>query len=146
MEQKRLPLKRKQNKKKTDNEGRILILDVFINDSEYILIKLYIANTAKSKSMHWANYTLNKSKKQLIMAWDFNLFFDSKLHEQGGNPTLKKKSWAKLIEFKETHQLHDPERLRNTKSKQFTFTQKNSSGFVQRKLDAYRFWILFKNL
>ena len=36
------------------------------------------------------------------MAGDFNLFFDSILEAQGGNPTLKKKSLAKLIEFKET--------------------------------------------
>ena len=40
--------------------------------------------------------------KQLVMAGDFNLFFDSILEAQGGNPTLKKKSLAKLIEFKET--------------------------------------------
>ena len=33
------------NKQETDKEGRILILDVSINDSEYILINLYNANT-----------------------------------------------------------------------------------------------------
>ena len=32
-------------KQQTDKEGRILILDVSINDSEYILINLYNANT-----------------------------------------------------------------------------------------------------
>ena len=36
------------------------------------------------------------------MAGDFNLVFNSKFEAQGGNPTLKKKSLAKLIEFKET--------------------------------------------
>ena len=39
------------------------------------------------------------------MTGDFNLFFDSKLEAQGGNPTLKKKSLAKLIECKETYDL-----------------------------------------
>ena len=39
------------------------------------------------------------------MARDFNLFFDSKLDIQGGNPTLKKKPPAKLIEFKEIFEL-----------------------------------------
>ena len=34
-------------KKQTDHNGRILILDVSINDSEYILINLYNANTEK---------------------------------------------------------------------------------------------------
>ena len=34
-------------KQKTDKEGRILILDVSMNDSEYILINLYITPTLK---------------------------------------------------------------------------------------------------
>ena len=41
------------------------------------------------------------------MAGDFNLFFNSKLEAQGGNPTLKKKYLVKLIEFKETYDLCD---------------------------------------
>ena len=36
---------RNVKKQQTDKEGRILILDVPINDSEYILINLYNANT-----------------------------------------------------------------------------------------------------
>ena len=80
--------------------------------------------------------------KQLVMAWDFNFFFNSKLEAQGGNPTLKKKSLAKLIEFKETYDLCDIWRVRNTKSKRFTFTQKHSSGFIQRRLD----YILISNI
>ena len=32
-------------KQQTDKEGRVLILNVSINDSEYILINLYNANT-----------------------------------------------------------------------------------------------------
>ena len=41
------------------------------------------------------------------MAGVFNSFFNSKLEAQGRNPTLKKKSLAKLIEFKETYDLCD---------------------------------------
>ena len=47
--------------------------------------------------------------KQLVMTGYFNLFFDSKLEAQGGNPTSIKKSLAKLIEFKETYDLCDME-------------------------------------
>ena len=35
----------------------------------------------------------------------FNLFFDSKLDVQGGNPTIKKKSLAKIVELKESYDL-----------------------------------------
>ena len=79
--------------------------------------------------------------KQLVMAGDFNLFFNSELEAQGGNPTLKKKSLAKLNEFKETYDLCDIWRVRNTKSKRFTFTQKHFSDFIQRRLD----YILISN-
>ena len=41
------------------------------------------------------------------MAGDFNLFLDSKLDAQGGNPTIKKKSLAKLIELKKPYDLCD---------------------------------------
>ena len=33
----------------TDKEGRILILDVSVNDSEYMLVNLYNANTEKEQ-------------------------------------------------------------------------------------------------
>ena len=66
---------------------------------------------------------------------DFNLFVDSKLDEQGGNSTIEKNSLAKLIEFKESYDLCDIYRARNTKSRRFNFTQKHSSGFIQRRLD-----------
>ena len=69
------------------------------------------------------------------MAGDFNLLFDSKLDAQGGNPTMKKKSLAKLIELKESYDLCDIWRVRNKKSRQCTFTQQHSSGFIQRRLD-----------
>ena len=69
-------------------------------------------------------------EKQIIMAGDFNLFFDSKLGAQDGNLTVKKKSLAKPIELKESYDLCDIWRVRNTKSRWFTLTQKHSSGFI----------------
>ena len=104
MEQERLSLKEEQ----TDKEGRILILDVSINDSEYILINLCNTNTENEQiDVLSSLFDLLEEfdispTKQLVMAEDFNLFFNSKLEAQGGNPTLKKKSLAKLIEFKGT--------------------------------------------
>ena len=67
------------NKQETDKEGRILILDVSVSDSEYILINLYNANTEKEQIDVLNNmfvllekFDINK-KSQLIMAGDFNL-------------------------------------------------------------------------
>ena len=44
--------------KETDKEGRIWILDVSINDSEYILINLYNANTEREQIDELNNMTV----------------------------------------------------------------------------------------
>ena len=59
----------------------------------------------------------NISTEQIILGDDFNLYFDSLLENQGGNPILKI-SIAKLIALKNTFELW---RLRNPKIKRFTF-------------------------
>ena len=71
------------------------------------------------------------------MAWDFNLFFNSKLDAAGGNPTLKRKSLAQHIERKEAYDFCDIWIIRNKKVKLFTFTQQHSSGFIQCRLDYF---------
>ena len=134
-------------KQYTDKEGCVLILDVSINHSEYILINLYNANTENEQTNVLSSlFELSEEfdispAKQLVMVGDFNLFFNSKLEAHGGNPTLKKKSLAKLIEFKETYDLFHIWRVGYRKSKRFTFTQKYSSDFIQRRLD----YILISN-
>ena len=130
-------------KQQTDHNDRILILDVTINDSKYILINLYNVNTEKEQLEMLSNlFALLKTfdidpNKHIIMAENFNLFFNSKLDVVGGKPALKRKSLAKLIELKEAYDLCDIWRKRNTKVKQFTFTQEHSSGFVQRRRNYF---------
>ena len=117
------------------------------------MINLCNANTEKEQSEVLNNlFALLKTfdinpNKHIIMAEDFNLFFNSNLDAAGGNPTLKRKSLAKLIELKEPYDLCDIWRVRNTKVKQFTFTQQHSSGFIQRRLDYFFLSrMVFKNL
>ena len=76
-------------KQETDKEGRILIIDVSINDSEYILINLFNANTENeqidvlnSLSKLLEDFDISLAK-QLVVTGDFNLFFNSKLEAQG---------------------------------------------------------------
>ena len=64
------------------------------------------------------------------MAESFILLFDSKLDVKGENPTINKKSLAKIIGLKGKYHLCDKWRVTDMKSKQFTFAQKNSSSFI----------------
>ena len=75
--------------------------------------------------------------KQIVLAGDFNFFFDTSLESYGGKPTLKKKSIAKFIELKEKFDLCDIWRIRNPKTKRYTFRQKHVSGLIQRRLDNF---------
>ena len=79
----------------------------------------------------------NIVNRNVIPGGDFSLFFNTSLETQGRNPILKKKSFAKLIEIKETLDLCDIWRIRNPKSKLFTFHQNHVSGRIQRRLDYF---------
>ena len=125
------------------SESRISILDVDIDDENFILINLYNPNTEAEQLK-----TLSKLKEMLtklhltqnnniICAGDFNLLFNIKLESYGGNPVFKKRSVRKIFELKETYNLTDIWRIRNPKAKQYTFRQKHVSGFLQRRLDYF---------
>ena len=80
----------------------------------------------------------NIVNKNVILGGNFNLFFNTSIEEiQGRNPILKKKSLTKLIEIKKTLDLCDIWRIRNPKSKCFTFHQNHVSGRIQRRLDHF---------
>ena len=61
------------------------------------------------------------SDKHMVLAGDFNFFFDTSLDSYGGKPTLKKKSTAKSIELREKFDLCDIQRIKNPKTKRYTF-------------------------
>ena len=74
------------------------------------------------------------TKKNIVFGGDFNLIFDCKFDASGGNPILKKKSLAKLIEIKETLYLCDIWGIRNSNVRCFTFRQNHVSIFFERRL------------
>ena len=71
------------------------------------------------------------SNKQIVVGGDFNLIFCCKIETNGGNPVLKKKSLAKLIEINERLNLCDIWRIRNP--------PKNVTHFI-----GIRFLVSFK--
>ena len=127
--------------KKIDKNGRILILDVKVDESNFALVNIYNPNTDTEQvaTLHDLDKMLETIKdlydKQIVLAGDFNFFFDTFLESYGWKPNLKKKSIAKFIELKEKFDLRDIWRIRNPKTKKFTFRLKHVSGLIQRRLD-----------
>ena len=78
-----------------DSEGRILILEVEIENENYLLINLYNANTEieQLKTLNILSTLLeqiqNIGEKSIILDGDFNFYFNEKLETSGGSPLLK---------------------------------------------------------
>ena len=81
--------------KLSDNDGRILILDVDIDDKNFTLINLYNPNikAKQLKTLSKLTEMLTKlhltQNNNIICARDFNLLFNIKVESYGGNPILK---------------------------------------------------------
>ena len=78
--------------------------------------------------------------KQIIIAGDFNLFFDSNLEARGDKTILKEKSVARMVELKEEYDLCDIWGIRNPLEELFTFRQNHSSYILNHTLD-YIFYL-----
>ena len=82
--------------RKTDKNGCLLLLDVAVDEQNFVRVNLYNANTVKDQlnTINELSGILkgvnNINAKQIILGGDFNLYFDSLLESQGGNPISKK--------------------------------------------------------
>ena len=126
-----------------DKAGRILVIEAKIDDDTLLLVNIYNSNTESEQLLTLSELCLmldnidNLSNKKIIFGGDFNMIFDPILEAQGGNPVLKKKSIAKIIQIKENLDLCDIWRIRNPNRKRYTFRQTHVSGFIQRRLDYF---------
>ena len=131
----------KVKKEIADPNGRYLIMHITLGDTNYILTNIYNENEEKDQLV-----LLDEVETQIdslglclegdvIMAGDFNFYFDKKLDAIGGNPKTKNKSIAKFLHMKEKYDLVDIWRVRNKNKKRYTFRQNHYSGHLQRRLD-----------
>ena len=129
------------NKQKTDKTGRMLILDVMLDRGQYILIKLYNADTETEKCKIFNElqslskfFDINQNKI-IIFAGDFNIFFVSKLETRGSKSLPQKKSIIKVVDTKESLDICDIWRIRNSTRQNFTFRQNHFIGFIECRLN-----------
>ena len=140
----------KISNKKRDNFRCILVIEVKIDDSVFVvLINIYNANT-ESEQLHTLNDLINIleifkdiQSKSAVLGGDFNVTLNPSLDSEDGKPVIKKKTIAKLIQITENLDIW---RIHKPKRKRFTYRQHHSTGFIQRRLDYFSYLILFKNL
>ena len=140
-----------QINKISDKSGRILLFEATVDDTVFVLINIYNANTESEQLQTLLDLVsiIDKVKdiqsKNIVLGGDFNVIFDISLESLGGNPCLKKKSIAKLIQIKEKFDLCDIWRIRNPKIKRFTFRQQHISGLFKEDLITFFFLMYYKN-
>ena len=77
---------------KNNDQGTFLILDIKICDKELLVVNSYNANTEKellntlTKLSEMLNSIPNVINKNTTLGGDFNLFSNTSLETQGGNP------------------------------------------------------------
>ena len=128
---------------KRANLGRILVIEVKIDQSDFVLINIYKANT-NSEQLHTLKDLINIlenfediQNKSVVLGGDFNVILNPSLDLEVGKPVIKKKTIAKLIQITENLDLCDNWRIGNSKRKRFTFRQHHSTSFIQRSLDCF---------
>ena len=139
-------------KERKDSQGRILILEVSLNDSIIIFINLYNANTEIEhlKTFDALENLLEDFEilpdKNIIFGGDFNLFFDQDLEASGGTANLKHKSIARIIKLKEKRDLCDIWNIRNEKKRRYTFRKITSLVSYKEDWIIFLFQIPFKSM
>ena len=82
--------------KKNGKKWSPFTLDVAIDERNFLLVNLYNVNIEKDQLntindlIEMLKSVSNISANQIILGVDFNLYFDSLLESQHGNPKLKK--------------------------------------------------------
>ena len=122
--------------KEIDKNGHILILDVKLDETNFVLVNVYDADTKTEQvaTLLDLDKMLETIKdlydKQLVLAGNFNFFFNTSLKSYGGKSTLKNKYITKFIKLKEKFDLCDIWKIRNPKTRRYTFRQKHVSGLI----------------
>ena len=126
-------------KEMKDSRGRILMLKGIIQNSKYLLINFYNANTEQQQvdTLKEVSSMLDQidldSEYKLIWGGDFNFYFDLSLEEDGGKPSIRLMSLSKFESINQKIDLCNVWRIRNHDSRRFTYCSK--STFPQCRLN-----------
>ena len=97
----------------SDENGRVMILEILIDDSVFNLINFYNANIENEQiqifnelNMLLSNLDLS-SENHIIFAGNFNLLLNHALDAKGHSPSLKKYFLSKLLKIKHKLDLYD---------------------------------------
>ena len=96
-----------------DNNGRFIIMYAYVQDKPFLLVNYYAPNDegGQVQTLSEINNIIDKIgieiNTSIIWGGDFNLYFDTFLDADGGNPKLKINSLSRLISMMEENKLSE---------------------------------------
>ncbi len=132
----------------TDEEGRVLLIDITVEDHDFILCNIYAPTKDKAREQQ---LFLNKLKdlltpyidRDLLIGGDYNICQFPEIDKKGGVKETQLPFAKEILSFKEEFQLEDSWRLRHPTLSRFTRREKTKGGYVQSRLD---YWLTSKHL
>jgi len=123
--------------KQKDKWGRILIVDIKINNTRLSLCNLYAPNDDTPEFFDQAfNLLSNLDNEYMIVGGDFNLVFNTNIDKKGGRPTTHVKCKQCLLGWMEEFDLIDI--WRHDNPQKFKYTWKSyRKPFVFCRLDFF---------
>ena len=112
----------------TDSEGRLLLLNIEINENILTIVNIYAPNNAKLRNNFFKNLNsfINKnSTGQLILGGDYNNIISSIDSKHNSKPLNLKKTGSNLYKLIKSLKLKDVWREKNPNKSQFTWSRKD---------------------
>ena len=125
-----------------DPNGRYILLNIIIDEQNYILLNYYAPTKDKPKEQmeyfeQIKSLMCNYVDQPLILAGDFNTCLNPKIDKIGGK-TEKQSDYAKqILNTMDELNLADIWRVRNSDTLHFTRRQNTKSGMVHSRLDFF---------
>ena len=131
---------------KLDENGRYVLLNLEIENSQYTLINVYANNDSKNRNIFFQTISSlieNNSEGSLIIGGDMNDTLESKdrIYRNEANTATKSKPVANLNKMIKDHNLCDI--WRNTHEQLSQFTWKRKNNVEKSRID---FWLIDANI
>ena len=130
-----------------DSNGRMLLLKVLINDTNYFLVNVYGPPNKDADTVKFFQYlstTLREleleSDDNMIIGWDFNCLLDPTKDKKGGILIPPQHLVNSIENFQCEFGLHDIWRIKNPTTLSFTWSK--SSPIIFCRLD---YWLISDN-
>ena len=133
---------------KKDTNGRFLLVNIEINNENFILINVYAPTKDNSKEQkQFFEYVNDKLEDyticNIIIGGDFNVCLNPNLDKHGGAKVKQSARAKQIYEIAETNDLIDVWRTFNEDKRRFTWRSFTKNGRVSSRLD---FWLISSHL